>query len=218
MTYCVYFIKAFNGNGLVKIGKTANLERRMRELKTPPDSRLLVIELPDEEIMHEVEQSLQDVFAQDRIPQSEMFSLTADQIKECKELMIEWEEYHSPPPLTPEQEEEERRIEELRAQLAIEELKAQIAREEFAEEKAKEQKAREAVLKEEEARRATYWATSFFLSIPAFACGFMLGAAVMNTVSEDWHPALRGTANMTAAVVVSTGCVKAVYATRSKYS
>ena len=218
MTCCVYFIKAFNGNGLVKIGKTANLERRMRELKAPPDSRLLVIELPDEEIMHEVEQSIQDVFAQDRIPQSEMFSLTADQIKECKELMIEWEEYHSPPPLTPEQEEEERRIEELEAAMLIEELKNQLAREKFAEEKAKEQKAREAVLKEEKGRRDTYWATSFFLSIPVCLCGFMLGAAVMNTVSEDWHHALRGTAKMTAGLVVAAGCKKAVWATRNKYS
>lgn len=215
MTCCVYFIKAFNGNGLVKIGKTTNLERRMRELKAPPGNRLYVIELPDEEIMHEVEQSLQNVFVQYRIPQSEMFSLTAEQIKECKKLMAEWVDYYSQPPLTPEQEEEERRIEELKARIAA--TKA-IQQAEIEKTRAIEQRKAETVFNRVKAKRDRYQSTSFLLSLFVIPWGFLGGAALLNTVSDDWPQPLTGLVNATAGLVVAVGCVSVVQAKRDKYS
>lgn len=94
MTACVYLVKATNSDGLHKIGKTINIQRRMRELKVLPENQVLVIELPDETIMHRVEQILHNCFDDVRIPQSEMFNLTPTMLQACIEKMQAFQSDH----------------------------------------------------------------------------------------------------------------------------
>ena len=95
MTACIYLVKATNSDGLHIIGKTINLSRRMCELKVLPEDQVLVIELPDESVMHRVERILHDCFDDVRVPQSEMFNLTPAMLQACIEKMQAFQNEHA---------------------------------------------------------------------------------------------------------------------------
>jgi len=78
----IYFVR--NGD-IYKIGKTQNFERRLGELK--PDEVLAIISSIN---YHNMEKKLHAHFKDTRIPQSEYFRLTRDQVKEVHKLMIEF--------------------------------------------------------------------------------------------------------------------------------
>jgi len=83
----VYLIQAHNSGGLHKIGKTLNIDRRMRQLKVSQEDRVKVIELPSMEVMDAAERALHRAFAGVRIPQSEMFNLSPEQVAQCGQVM-----------------------------------------------------------------------------------------------------------------------------------
>ena len=112
----IYLIRAHNAGGLHKIGKTIDIERRMRELKAGPGEQVEIIELPDEATMDSAEVDLHRQFADVRVPQSEMFNLTPRQVTECRQAMKSVEAKYAAPPPTPEQ---------VAAQLALERAWAQ---------------------------------------------------------------------------------------------
>lgn len=109
----VYLIRAHNSGGLHKIGKTLNLERRMRELKAGSGAQVKVIQLSDEKWMHRVEQALHREFRHCRIPQSEMFNMTDEELETCcarmEYLTLNWRYQVDP--------EEQKRLAEERAEL-----------------------------------------------------------------------------------------------------
>ena len=88
MNAWVYLVKATNSNGLHKIGKTQNIERRMKELKVLAVDRICVIELPSSNVMNIVENEMHYKCKTRRIPQSEMFNLSAKDLKNCIETML----------------------------------------------------------------------------------------------------------------------------------
>lgn len=92
----IYLIKAHNSGGLHKIGKTIDISRRMRELKASPGDQVEVIQLPSKALMDSVERSLHRQFEAARVPQSEMFNLSAEQVTTCREAMKAVEARYDP--------------------------------------------------------------------------------------------------------------------------
>ena len=99
----IYLIKAHNSGGLHKIGKTIDINRRMRELKAAPSDQVEIIKLPSETLMNAAEKLLHRQFEATRVPQSEMFNLSPEQVTVCRQAMKEVEAKYAEPPLTPEQ-------------------------------------------------------------------------------------------------------------------
>ena len=83
----VYFIR--NG-GLFKIGITENMLRRMGELS--PDELLNVVRCSN---FQEVERELHRRFKEVRLPQTEYFRLSSQQVQEVHQLMVKLAEFPS---------------------------------------------------------------------------------------------------------------------------
>ena len=83
----VYLILATNGDGLVKIGRSGDIERRLRELQCPPGNVIKLATCKDKRTPILLEKQLHEKFALWRVPQSEMFRLTKSQVEECTEQL-----------------------------------------------------------------------------------------------------------------------------------
>jgi len=99
----IYLIRAHNSGGLHKIGKTIDISRRMRELKASPDDQVEIVQLPNETLMSAAEKVLHRQFEAARVPQSEMFNLSPEQVMTCSQAMKAVAAKYAEPPLTPEQ-------------------------------------------------------------------------------------------------------------------
>lgn len=85
--YYVYLIKATNSNGLVKIGRSSRIDDRLRELECPPENVIQLADCMIEIRMKATEKVLHKKYAKWRVPQSEMFNLSDEQIKECSLIL-----------------------------------------------------------------------------------------------------------------------------------
>ena len=81
----VYLIEARNGRGLVKIGRTKNLDERLKKLRV--NSLIHRVRFRHSKDMKAAEDTLHAHFDRERIPQSEMFNLSYKQIDECIKMM-----------------------------------------------------------------------------------------------------------------------------------
>ena len=138
MNAWVYLVKATNSGGLHKIGKTENIERRMKELKVLPIDRICVIELPSIDVMDCAEKVLHQRFKAFRVPQSEMFNLSPEHLEDCKERMVAIEKrFAVPPPLTAEQ----KQAKTAKAIEALQQAEEEVRRQDVAEAVEKARKA-----------------------------------------------------------------------------
>ena len=150
MNAWVYLVKATNSGGLHKIGKTENIERRMKQLKVLPADRICVIELPSVNAMNSAERKLHHTFKIFRIPQSEMFNLSPEHLEDCKQLMLATEKrFAVPPPLTAEQ----KQAKAAKAIEALQRAEEAMKRQELADAVEKRRKAHVQRLEEEAAAK-----------------------------------------------------------------
>ena len=94
----IYLIKAHNSGGLHKIGKTIDINRRMRELMAGPSNQVEILEVPTTDAMDTIEKGLHRQFADVRVPQSEMFNLSPEQVTACCEAMNHFRVEFAPTP------------------------------------------------------------------------------------------------------------------------
>ena len=179
----IYLVLAHNSGGLHKIGKTVNIERRMRELKASYRNRICVIDLPSEEVMNVVERNLHDRFRSVRIPQSEMFNLSTKQVEDCKRLMKGYEKRYAPPPLTAEEIAEQAKKRRRKADDQEREYFERIKRER---EIRNGQSAKQEGSRAEERRDNKRWACNYFLNSIFPLIGFSTVAYAFAYFGVQW--------------------------------
>tara|TARA_Y100000766_G_C18546388_1_gene430749 strand:- start:53 stop:568 length:516 start_codon:yes stop_codon:yes gene_type:complete len=78
-----------------KIGMTKNLRQRMRQLQVPEKGTLCKWWYTQD--VRGCEKSLHRMFDKARVPQSEWFKITEDQLRDIKATVNEWKEAHPSP-------------------------------------------------------------------------------------------------------------------------